>query len=91
MITTNDLEKLLLVVPGMEDVVKFSGTPKRKTVLVMSSLIDRALSVKGEGNELFSNLPEEVVKDVVAFMEDLLDKGGLAGIRAQMKQLSAKK
>ncbi len=91
MITTNDVENLVLGMPGMEVTVKFTGSLQCKTILLMSVLLEKAQGTKGAVNDLFSEIPEEVSKELNQFMAECLEKARLVPVIETMKALSSKK
>jgi len=92
--TTNDAAKVLdtiLSIPGMNETVKMDFKISRKNVLLLSSVIERGLSVKDDDKssllEVFAN---DSLTDLTAFAADCLQKAGLTELNGKLKALNTK-
>ena len=82
----------LLCSPGMNEAVKVDVKINRKTVLLLSSVIERGLTAKdGEQSQgLLELVPRETIEELQAFSTDCLNKAGLKELSEKMKSLSGK-
>ncbi|KGO93646.1 hypothetical protein [Flavobacterium subsaxonicum] len=82
----------LLSVPGMNDVVKIDLKISRKNVFLLNHVIKRGLSTDPEDKDsnLFSNAPEETIKELKDLAYDFLEKAGLVELSEKLSSLSAK-
>ena len=82
----------ILSIPGMSETVKIDAKISRKNILLLSSVIERGLSVKdeSEGSALLANVPKEVVQELTAFSEECLQKAGLKELSEKLKSLNSK-
>lgn len=89
----NVLEKVyetLLCSPGMSEAVKIDVKINRKTVLLLSSVIESGLTPQ-EGREtpgLLQLVPKEAAEELKTFAEDCLKKAGLLELSEKMKSLA---
>ena len=83
----------ILSIPGMEDVVKIDLRMTRKNVLILSSVIDRGLGVKGfeKENGILANVPSEALEELRKIADECLDKATLTELSEKLKSLSASK
>jgi len=88
---TNVLSKVyetLLCSPGMNEAVKIDVKIDRKTVLLLSSVIDGALAKEGgNAQELLRLVPGEDAEELKKFGEECLKKAGLSELNEKMKTL----
>lgn len=94
MLNTNDAAKVfdtILSTPGMSETVKIDFKISRKNVLLLSSVIERGLSIKdSEKSNLLDVVPKENLQELTAFATDCLQKAGLTELNEKLKALSAK-
>ena len=91
MLAKNEVAKIyetLLSIPGMNDTVKIPLNISRKNVLLLCKVIDRGLQVK-ESDEKMLALPDIISKDVLkelqALPEELLEKAGLTEMDQKLR------
>ncbi|MGF7082798.1 hypothetical protein [Mucilaginibacter sp. UYCu711] len=78
----------LLCSPGMSEAVKIDVKIMRKTVLLMSSIVESCLKAEGETtNELLKFVPKEDTEQLRLFCEECLNKAGLAVLSEKIKSL----
>lgn len=91
MATSSVLSKVyetLLCSPGMNEAVKIDVKIDRKTVLLLSSVIDGALAKEGDNaKELLKLVPAEDAEALKQFGEECLKKAGLSELNEKMKTL----
>lgn len=81
----------LLCSPGMNEPVKIDGKISRKTVLLLNSVIENALSKDGNAaSELLKLVPADEQQALKAFGEECLNKAGLKELSEKMTQLNGK-
>ncbi|MES2378468.1 MAG: hypothetical protein V4553_17880 [Bacteroidota bacterium] len=94
MATTNVLGTVyetLLCSPGMNEPVKIDVKVERKTVLLLSSLIDAGLAKDGDsGFELLKLVPQEDREQLQTFSDACLQKAGLKELSEKMKSFTVK-
>lgn len=83
----------ILSIPGMEDTVKIDLRMTRKNVLILSSVIDRGLGVKGSEKEsgILANVPREVLDELRKIADECLEKATLTELNEKLKSLSVSK
>jgi len=91
----NDLKNVygaLLSSPGMGEPVKIDLRINRKAVLLLSQVIDRGMSVKGEeGNfGMIDAASKEELEDLSKLSADCLEKAGLSELNGKLKSLQSK-
>jgi hypoxanthine-guanine phosphoribosyltransferase len=75
MLTTNDVAKVydtILSIPGMNETVKIDLKISRKNVLLLNSIIERGLTVKGaddKSSNLLDVVPKETLQEMSAFVK----------------------
>lgn len=80
----------LLSIGSMEDTVKVTVQPTRKTVLVLSQVIDQVLGEKrGDGTDLLTFMPAEA-EELKKIVEDCLEKAGLTITAEKLKKFLTK-
>ena len=88
---TNVLSKVyetLLCSPGMKEAVKIDIKIDRKTVLLLSSVVDNALAKEGSSEqELLKLVPSDEAEELRRFSEECLKKAGLSELNEKMKTL----
>jgi len=88
---TNVLGKVyetLLCSPGMNEAVKIDVKVSRKSILVLSSVIENGLSKEvGQSLELLELVPSDDLQELKTFSEDCLKKAGLTELNDKMKSL----
>lgn len=78
----------LLCSPGMNEAVKIDVKIERKTVLLLSSVIDSALAKDGiNAQELLKLVPADEAEELRKFSEECLKKAGLSELNEKMKTL----
>lgn len=92
MLSKDDLTKVydtVFSIPGMNESVKIDLRTSRKNLLVLSKVIERGLSTKGEEKEgtLLSILSPEIKGELENLALDLLQKGGLTEVNENLKKL----
>lgn len=79
----------ILSAPGMEDLVKIDFRISRKTVLLLTQVIERGLTVKGNG------LPESVSQDTLEELRILtgncLEKAGMTAFAEKVNKIASGK
>jgi hypothetical protein len=82
----------LLCSPGMNESVKIDLKVNRKTVLLLSSVIERGLNLKTNADQagVVSIIPPESVEDIRQLAKDCLNKAGLVELSEKMKEIEAK-
>ncbi len=90
MTTTNTIAKVfdtVLSIPGMNDNVKIQLTIPRKNVLLLSKVIERGLTGKGNGEEtnVLDFAPRETLQELNQISEELLTKAGLTDMNEKLK------
>jgi len=95
MLTTNDVAKVydtILSIPGMNETVKIDMRISRKNVLLLTSVIERGLSDKGEEKSgLLSNIPQESIAAFRTLAEEALQKAGLVELSQKLDGLGTTK
>jgi hypothetical protein len=89
--TTNDVAKVydtILSMPGMGETVKIDLRVSRRNVLLLSSVIERGLSVQADEKSpsLLGNLPDETLQELRALGSDCLQKAGLTELSEKLSQ-----
>ncbi|MBS1781035.1 MAG: hypothetical protein JST70_17045 [Bacteroidetes bacterium] len=95
MLTTNDVARVydtILSIPGMNETVKMDMKISRKNVLLLHSVIQRGLSVKGDdaAQGLLVGIPQEALQELQGIADDYLNKAGLTELSEKLKALSSK-
>lgn len=81
----------LLSSPGMNESVKIALQIPRKNVLILSRIIELGLSAKAnEESGLLLVAGKEVLADVNALTDELLQKAGLTDVRNKLSMLQSK-
>jgi hypothetical protein len=93
MMTTNDVAQVLdtvLSIPGMNEVVKIDLRISRKNVLLLNHIIERGLSPGNEDKQtnIFSNVPEETLKELKDLGIDCLQKAGLVDLSEKLSKFN---
>ena len=82
----------ILSTPGMNETVKVDMKISRRNVLLLSSIIEKGLSGKGEDKAvLLAHVPEESIEELRMLSEDCLKKAGLVELNENIKSLSSPK
>ena len=80
----------VLCIHSMDETVKLNSQPTRKTILVLSQVIDQALGEKkGDGMDLLSFLPEEA-QELRKLAQEYLERAGITNLAEKLKKLPAK-
>ncbi len=92
MLTTNDVARVydtILSIPGMSETVKIDLKISRKNVLLLSSVIERGLSIKdGEKpSDLLNSVPPENLQELKALAGECLHKAGLIELSEKLNAL----
>jgi hypothetical protein len=74
----------------MNEAVKIDVKMNRKTILLLSSLIDAGLKDEDGTSELLKLVSAEGVEELKSFTEECLKKAGLKELSEKMKGLSGK-
>ena len=95
MLSTKDVAiiyETLLSSPGMNDTVKLSLTIQRKSILLLTKVIEAGLGVKDENGQggLLAAIDNEVKEELKAVASDLLKKAGLTEMNDKLSSLQAK-
>ena len=82
----------LLASPGMSDMVKIDLRIPRKSVLLLVKLIERGIAFQGEKEDvgILSIIDVDMVNELRSAAEDILNKGGLAGMNDKLNSLYGK-
>jgi len=95
MLTATEVAKVydtILSIPGMNETVKIDLRISRKNVLLLSSVIERGLSMDGEGpSHLLSSVPQETLDELRVLGRDCLQKAGLTELSEKLSHLSSSK
>jgi hypothetical protein len=97
MLTTNDVAKVydtILSTPGMNETVKIDLKISRRNVLLLNSVIDRGLTVKGvdeKSSNLLDAVPKETLQELTNISEDCLRKAGLTELSEKLNELKSAK
>ena len=83
----------ILSIPGMGDTVQIDLRISRKNVLILSSVIDRGLGVKGSEKEngILANVPSEALEELRKIADECLDKATLTELNEKLKSLAVSK
>lgn len=92
MLSTNDVVKVydtILSIPGMNETVKIDLKISRKNVLLLSSVIERGLSIKEDdkSSKLLNSVPKENLNELKALAADCLQKAGLVELNEKLSSL----
>jgi len=95
MLTASEAGKVfdtVLSSPGMNEMVKIDLKMSRKHVLLLSNVIQRGLTGKGddEAGGLLANVPKEIFAELSKISEDCLQKAGLSELSEKLKSLNSK-
>jgi len=95
MLSTKDVAiiyETLLSSPGMNDTVKLSLTIQRKSILLLTKVIEAGLGVKEENGQggLLAAINNEVKEELKAVVSDLLKKAGLTEMNDKLSSLQTK-
>ena len=76
-------------IPGMNEQVKLDVKTTRKTVLLLSNVIERGLKSESKEGEkgLAEMVSPENLEELKKFAEECLDRAGLTDLSNQMKQI----
>lgn len=90
MLTTDDVAKVydtILSIPGMNETVKVELKMSRKQVLLLTSVIERGLTVLDatDTSNLLNIVPEENLLELTALADDCLKKAGLTELSEKLK------
>ena len=96
MMTTNDVAQVfdtILSIPGMNETVKIDLKISRKNVLLLSHVIERGLSAKGDEKEMnvFANAPSETLSELKDIAIECLQKAGLVELSDKLNALTVSK
>ncbi|WP_423147031.1 hypothetical protein [Rubrolithibacter danxiaensis] len=96
MLTTNDVAKVydtILSIPGMNETVKIDMKISRKNVLLLSSVIQRGLTVKegDKSSNLVDIVPKETLQELTELAGECLHKAGLTELSEKLTLLSKDK
>jgi hypothetical protein len=97
MLTTNDVAKVydtILSTPGMNETVKIDLKISRRNVLLLNSVIERGLTVKGvdeKSSNLLDAVPKETLQELTNISDDCLRKAGLTELSEKLNELKSAK
>jgi hypothetical protein len=96
MLSSSDVAKVydtILSIPGMNESVKIDVRVSRKNVLLLNSVIQSGLNLKGDGksSNLLGSIPQEILSELSAIGDDLLAKAGLTELNEKLNALSLEK
>ena len=81
----------LLCSPGMNEAVKIDLKISRKTVLLLSSVVENGTGKDGaQVQELLKLVPDEDLEELKHFAGECLKKAGLTELNEKVKSLQAK-
>ena len=82
----------VLSTPGMNEAVKIDSKINRKTVLLLSSVVERGLTAKDDEQSkgLLELIPKESIEELKLFTDECLKKAGLSDLSERMKSLHVK-
>jgi hypothetical protein len=91
----NELSKVygaLLSSPGMSEQVKVDLKINRRAVLLLSQVIDRGLSVKGEDGHygMIDAVSKEEIQELKKLSQDCLEKAGLTELSGNLSAFHGK-
>lgn len=91
----NDLKQVyeaLLCGPGLDEPVKIDLKINKRAVLLLSQVIDKGLTVKGEhrGNAMIEAASKEELDEIKQLAADCLDKAKLTAFAEKIMALIAK-
>lgn len=91
--TTNTIAKVfetVLSIPGMSDNVKIQLSIPRKTVLLLSKVIERGLYANdsSDENNILDIASKETLAELTEISNDLLKKAGLIEMNEKLKTFS---
>ena len=95
MLSTKDITivyETLLASPGMNEPVKIALNLSRKNVLLLAKVIELGLANKETNGEqgIVNVAGKDVLTDLTALSEELLNKAGLQEMNSKLATLSAK-
>ncbi len=84
---------MILLIPGMMETVKIDLRISRKSVLLLSSVIERGINGKDEEKEggILASIPEDALAELTTFAQECLEKAGLIDLSSKLKLLSKEK
>jgi hypothetical protein len=90
MLPKTDIAKIyetVLSIPGMNENVKIVFNIPRKNVLLLSKVIERGLSGKGQDDQsnVLSIVPKEIIQELQALPAELLEKAGLPEMNQKLQ------
>lgn len=96
MLNTNEVARIfdtILSAPGMNETVKINLKISRRNVLLLSSLIERGLTAKGDDKSfnILNTVPAETLSELKTFGDDCLQKAGLIELSEKLSVLSSSK
>ena len=95
MATNNVLGKVyetLLCSPGMKEAVKIDLKINRKTILLLSAIIESGFSATANGeNEIIGLAPKECMQELQQFSIECLKKAGLDELSEKIKSIQQQK
>jgi hypothetical protein len=80
----------ILSIPGMMETVKIDLKISRKNALLLSNIIDRGLSAKGDEKDggLLANIAKETLEELQGIGNECLEKAGLVELSNKLKSLA---
>ncbi len=92
MFSATDLTKIydtVLSIPGMNEIVKIDLRIPRKSVLLLSKVIERGLAVKDKdgSSSMLNSVDEEILKELNTIADELLKRAGLADMNEKLNAL----
>jgi hypothetical protein len=80
----------ILSIPSMSENVKVDVKLSRRNVLLLSAVIARGLSAKGDETGLLEGTSKEAAVELSNFANECLQKAGLTDLNEKLKSLSTK-
>ena len=78
----------ILSIPGMNDKVKITLQLPRKSVLLLSKIIERGLSSKDpddKSSNVLDIVPKETLQELTAIANEILEKAGLTAMNQKLQ------
>ncbi|SOD17751.1 hypothetical protein [Pedobacter xixiisoli] len=84
---------MILLIPGMMEAVKIDLRISRKSVLLLSSVIERGLSGKDDEKDggILASIPEDALVELKTIAQECLEKAGLTDLSSKLKLIGKDK
>jgi hypothetical protein len=78
----------VLSIPGMTENVRIDMKISRKNVLLLSNIIERGLSAKGDGKDggVLANIGKETIEELQGIAQEYIEKAGLIELDNKLKE-----